>query len=91
MMRNDNAVVNALCLTTVPCREESVNMVQGWRREEEGWVQVQVRSVMDSGCGVSVASPGMCPTYPTTESEGSRRGQESMYAIEDTMPNLGEQ
>ena len=46
---------------------------------------------MDSGCGVSVAPPGMCPTYPITESEGSRRGQEFVSASEDTMPNLGEQ
>ena len=89
LARSENPVMNALCLTTAPCREESVNMVQGWRREEEGWVQV--RSVMDSGCGVSVAPPGMCPTYPITESEGSRRGQEFMSASEDTMPNLGEQ
>ena len=89
LARSENAVMNALCLTTAPCREESVNMVQGWRREEEGWVRV--RSVMDSGCGVSVAPPGMCPTYPITESEGSRRGQEFMSASEDTMPNLGEQ
>ena len=78
--------MNALRLTTAPCREESVNMVQGWRREEEGWVRV--RSVMDSGCGVSVAPPGMCPTYPITESEGSRRGQDFMPASEDTMPNI---
>ena len=46
---------------------------------------------MDSGCGVSVAPPGMCPTYPITESEGSRSGQDFMSASEDTMPNLGEQ
>ena len=46
---------------------------------------------MDSGCGVSVAPPGMCPAYPIAESEGSRRGQEFMSASEDTMPNLGEQ
>ena len=89
LARSGNAVMNALCLTTAPGREESVNMVQGWRREEEGWVRV--RSVMDSGCGVSVAPPGMCPTYLITESEGSRRGQEFMSASEDTMPNLEEQ
>ena len=89
LARSENAVMNALCLTTAPCREESVNLVQGWRREEEGWVRV--RSVMESGCGVSVAPPGMCPTYPITESEGSRRGQKFMSASEDTMPNLGEQ
>ena len=64
-------------------------MVQGWRREEQGWVRV--RSVMDSGCGVSVAPPGMCPEHPIEESEGSRRGQEFMSASEDTIPNLGEQ
>jgi hypothetical protein len=46
---------------------------------------------MDSGCGVSVAPPGMCPAYPIEESEGSRRGQEFMSASEDTLPNLGEQ
>ena len=33
----------------------------------------------------------MCPTYPITESEGSRRDQQFMSASEDTMPNLGEQ
>jgi len=38
-------------------------MVSGnWRREEKGWVQA--RSIMDSGCGASVAPPGVCPTYP---------------------------
>ena len=66
-----------------------MNVVQGWRREEEGWVRV--RSVMDIGCRVSVASPGMCPTYPIKESNGSRHGQEFMSASENTMPNLGEQ
>jgi len=80
----------AMCLTAVSSKEESVNMVAGnWRREDQGWVRV--RSVMDSGCGVSVAPPGMCPAYPIAESEGSRRGQEFMSASEDTMPNLGEQ
>ena len=65
-------------------------MVSGnWRREEKGWVQV--RSIMDSGCGASVAPPGMCPTYPIEESEGSRRGQELMSASENTMPIWGEQ
>jgi len=79
----------AMCLTAVSPKEESVNMVAGnWRREDQGWVRV--RSVMDSGCGVSVAPPGMCPAYPIEESEGSRRGQEFMSASEDTMPNLGE-
>ena len=63
-------------------------MVQGWRREE-GWVRV--RRVMDSGCGVSAAPPGMCPACSIAEPEGSRRGQEFMSASEDTMPNLGEQ
>jgi len=77
-------------LQTLPPKEESVNMVAGnWRREEKGWVRV--RSIMDSGCGASVAPPGMCPTYPIEESEGSRRGQEFMSASENTMPNLGEQ
>jgi len=77
-------------LQAVAPKEESVNMVSGnWRREEKGWVQV--RSIMDSGCGASVAPPGMCPTYPIEESEGSRRGQEFMSASENTMPNLGEQ
>ena len=80
----------AMCLTAVSPKEESVNMVAGnWRREDQGWVRV--RSVMDSGCGVSVAPPGMCPAYTIAESEGSRRGQEFMSASEDTMPNLGEQ
>ena len=65
-------------------------MVSGnWRREEKGWVQV--RSIMDSGCGASVAPPGMCPTYPIEESEESRRGQEFLSASENTMPHLGEQ
>ena len=45
-----NAVVNALRLTA-PCREDSVNMGQGWRREEEGLVRV--RRAMDNGCGVT--------------------------------------
>jgi hypothetical protein len=79
----------ALVFTTTAPKEEVVNMVQGWRREEQGWVRV--RSVMDSGCGVSVAPPGMCPEHPIEESEGSRRGQEFMSASEDTIPNLGEQ
>ena len=80
----------AMCLTAVSPKEESVNMVAGnWRREDQGWVRV--RSVMDSGCGASVAPPGMCPAYPIAESEGSRRGQECMSAREDTTPNLGEQ
>ena len=44
----------AMCLTAVSPKEESVNMVAGnWRREDRGWARV--RSVMDSGCGVSVA------------------------------------
>ena len=69
--------------------KEDVNMLKGWCREEQGWVRV--RSVMDSGCGCSVAPPGMCPTYPIAESEGSKRGQEFVSASEDTVPNLGEQ
>jgi len=68
--------------------QESVNMVKGWRREDR-WTQV--RSVMDSGCGASVAPPGMCPAYPIQESEGSRAGQEFVSASEDKLPNLGEQ
>ena len=89
LARSENAVINVLYLTTALCMEESVNVVQGWRREEEGWVRV--RSVMDIGCRVSVASPGMCPIYPIKESNGSRHGQEFMFASENTMPNLGEQ
>ena len=66
------------------------NMVQGpWRQKEADWIRVQ--SVMDSGCGCSVAPPGMCPAYPIHESAGSLRGQEFMSASEDTLPNLGEQ
>ena len=72
-----------------PQKPEGVNMLKGWCREEEGWVKV--RSVMDSGAGVSVAPPGMCPARPIVESEGSRRGQEFVSASEDTLPNLGEQ
>ena len=72
-----------------PMRAEDVNMLKGWCREEQGWVKV--RSVMDSGAGVSVAPPGMCPTHPIMESEGSRRGQEFISASENSMPNLGEQ
>ena len=72
-----------------PPRTEDVNMLKGWCREEQGWIKV--RSVMDSGAGVSVAPPGMCPTHPIMESEGSRRGQEFVSASEDMMPNLGEQ
>ena len=76
-------------LQTIPPKEESVNMVSGnWRREEKGWVRV--RSIMDSGCGASVAPPGMCHTYPIEESEGSRRGQDFMSASENTMPHLGD-
>ena len=60
---SENAVMNALCLTTAPCREESVNMVQGWR--------VRVRSAMDSGCGVSVAPPQECvPLVPVQNPKG---------------------
>jgi hypothetical protein len=67
-----------------------VNMVHGpWRQEKEDWVHV--KSVMDSGCGVSVAPPGMCPSHPIMESEGSRHGQEFMSASEHELPNLGEQ
>ena len=66
------------------------NMVQGpWRQKEAEWIRVQ--SVMDSGCGCSVAPPGMCPAYPIHESEGSLRGQEFMSASEHELPNLGEQ
>ena len=69
---------------------EEVNMVKGWRKEENGgWIKV--RSVMDSGCGKSVAPPGMCPWHPIVESEGSKRGQEFVSASEDVLPNLGEQ
>ena len=46
---------------------------------------------MDSECGVSVAPPGMCSTYPIIESEVSRRGQEFTSASEDTWRNLVEQ
>jgi hypothetical protein len=88
-IQENEKVTPVLCLTTTTPKGEAVNMVQGWRREEQGWVRV--RSVMDSGCGVSVAPPGMCPAYPIEESEGSRRGQEFMSASENTMPNLGEQ
>ena len=72
-----------------PEKQESMNMLKGWCREEAGWTKV--RSVMDSGCGCSVAPPGMCPAYPILESEGSRRGQEFVSASEDVLVNLGEQ
>jgi hypothetical protein len=66
------------------------NMVQGpWRRAQDEWIRVQ--SVMDSGCGCSVAPPGMCPSYPINESEASLRGQEFTSASEHDLPNLGEQ
>jgi hypothetical protein len=70
------------------------NMVQGpWRRAHSDgnaeWIRVQ--SVMDSGCGCSVAPPGMCPSYPIHESAGSLRGQEFTSASEHDLPNLGEQ
>ena len=52
---------------------------------------MKARSVMDCGCGKSVAPPGMCPAYPILESEGSRRGQEFISASEHNLPNLGEQ
>ena len=83
---------NMMCLIDsgkLTPEKESVNMLKGWCREEAGWVRV--RSVMDSGCGSSVAPPGMCPAYPIEESEGSKRGQEFVSASEDTIPNLGEQ
>ena len=80
---------DALCYVQEPNRSEGMNMLKGWCREEEGWTRV--RSVMDSGAGVSVAPPGMCPAYPIEESAGSRRGQEFISASEDTIPNLGEQ
>ena len=70
----------AMCLTAVSSKEESVNMVAGnWRREDQGWARV--RSVMDSGCGVSVAPLGMCLVYPIAESEGPRRGQEEFIHV----------
>ena len=66
------------------------NMVKGRRHEEHGrWTRA--RTVMDSGCGTSVAPPGMCPAYPIEESEGSKAGQEFVSASEDKLPNLGEQ
>jgi len=68
---------------------ESVNMMKGWCKEMEGWTRV--RSVMDSGCGRSVAPPGMCPSYPVVESAGSKAGQNFVSATEGIIPNLGEQ
>ena len=73
----------------VPKKEENVNMLGGWCKEDKGWTRV--RSVMDSGAGVSVAPPDMCPTYPIMESEGSKCGQEFVSASQHTKPNLGEQ
>jgi hypothetical protein len=97
MMEASNKLIqkereNVMCLIdneNLTPEKESVNMLKGWCREEAGWTRV--RSVMDSGCGRSVAPPGMCPTYPIMESEGSKRGQEFVSASEDTIPNLGEQ
>jgi hypothetical protein len=82
MMEASNKLIqkereNVMCLIdneNLTPEKESVNMLKGWCREEAGWTRV--RSVMDSGCGRSVAPPGMCPTYPIMESEGSKRGQE---------------
>ena len=69
LAKSENAVMNAPCLTAAPCREESVNMVQGWRRDEEGWVRV--RSVMNSGCGVCVWRHQECvPLVPLRNPKG---------------------
>ena len=57
--------------------------------EKHSWVRVC--SLKSSGCGVSVASPGMPTTYPITEHEGSRRGQGFISASADTVPHLEEQ
>ena len=86
---NENAVVFALCLMTATCKEESVNMVQGWRRAEQVWAPVW--SAMANECGVGVAPPGMCSTCPITGSQWSRGGRESTSTSEDTVPNLDEQ
>ena len=45
--KNENDMVEALCLAAARCKEDSVNMVQGWRRKEPGWVRM--RSVLDRG------------------------------------------
>ena len=85
---NENAVVVALCLMTATCKEDSVNVVQGWRRAEQVWALVW--SVMDNECGVSVTPSGMCSTYPITGSQWSRGGQESTSYSEDTASNFDE-
>ena len=86
---NENAVVVALCLMTAKCKEESVNMVQGWRRAEQVWAPVW--SAMDNECGVGVVPPGMCSTCPITGSQWSRGGRESTSTSEDTVPKLDQQ
>jgi len=89
VVENEKLVEEALIFMAKAPKQENVNMIKGWCKEEQGWTKV--RSVMDSGCGTSVAPPGMCPAYPLLESEGSRRGQEFVSATEDVIPNLGQQ
>ena len=67
---------------------ESKKQSRGWRMRDGGWVQV--KAVMDSGCGQSVAPPDLCPEYALEPSAGSIRGQNFVSASKTRIPNLGQ-
>ena len=50
----------------------------------------KIRATADSGAGEHVCPPDMCPQFPTTESEGSKKGKEYRVANGAFIPNLGE-
>ena len=62
---------------------------RGFVRDNDGWARV--KSVMDSGCNISVAPPTMCPDYEVVPSAGSIRGQHFISASNERTPNVCEQ
>ena len=56
----------------------------------EKWTDIEFEVALDSGSVVHVCSPEDVPGYRTSESPGSRRGQEFLMGDGGTIPNLGQ-
>ena len=57
---------------------------------DAAWKDLDIEVALDSGSVVHVCAPEDCSGYRTTDSPGSRRGQEFLMGDGGTIPNLGQ-
>ena len=76
------------CFERVPKGLEPQSLLTAWKRETEGWRQVNV--VLDSGAADSVCPKDMAPWFEVVDSDASRAGVYYTAANGGKLYNLGQ-